>query len=67
MEIAEVSIYVSSIVLLIIYILIEKRNSYRKGFDDGVEYYSHTVEKLLDHINQWNKKAKEAGIDLAAN
>lgn len=66
MTIAEVLAYVCSIVCLTIYIHFEKRNSYQKGFSDGVEHYSNMVEEVLHRTNQWNKEAEEAGMNLTA-
>lgn len=59
-------LYVCSIICLFIYIHSEKRRSYKKGFSDGVEHYSDTVNETLRYINQWNKEAEEAGIPLTA-
>ena len=67
MEIAEVLIYVCSIVCFTIYIHFEKRSSYQKGFSDGVKHYSDMVEEVLHHTNQWNKEAEEAGMNLTAH
>lgn len=53
-------------VLFTIYIHFERRNSYQKGFSDGVEQYSNMANQVLDHINKLNKEAEEAGMDFKA-
>lgn len=66
MQIVEVLIYVLLVAGLTIYIYFEKRDSYQKGFSDGVEHYSKMVDEVLHQTNQWNKKAEESGMDLIA-
>lgn len=66
MQIVEVLIYVLLIAGLTIYIHFEKRDSYQKGFSDGVEHYSKLVDEVLYQTNRWNKKAEEAGTGLTA-
>lgn len=66
MGIGEVLVYVGLIAMLTIYIHFEKRNSYQKGFQDGVEHYSNLVEKALHQINRFNRESEENGMDLRA-
>ncbi len=54
--IGEFLVYVALIVCLTIYIHFEKRNSYQKGFSDGVEHYSKLVDEVLHSTVQWNKE-----------
>lgn len=63
MGIAEVLAYACSIVFLTIYI---KWSSYKKGFSDGVKYFSDIVADVLRHINQLQKEAEEAGMPFKA-
>lgn len=54
MQIVEVLIYVLLIAGLTIYIHFEKRDSYQKGFSDGVEHYSKMVEEVLHQTRPLN-------------
>lgn len=60
MGIGEVLVYVCLIAMFTIYIHFEKRHNYKKGFSDGIKHYSDMVER----VNQWNKEAEKAGMDL---
>lgn len=58
MGIIEILICICLIVCLTIYIHIEKLNSYKEGFLDGVKHYSNMVEEVLHCTNQWNKETE---------
>lgn len=67
MGIAEVLVYVGLIAMLTIYIHFEKRNSYQKGFSDGVKHYSDLVDEVLHGINRFNREAEESGTSFSAH
>lgn len=66
MGIIKVLVYVCLITCFTVYIHFEKRNSYQKGFSDGVKHYSDLVEEVLHRTNQWNKEMEDAGMNLTA-
>lgn len=66
MGIAEILVYVCSIICLTIYISFAKRNSYQKGFSDGVKHYSDMVDEVLHDVNRFNRESEENGMDLRA-
>ena len=67
MEIVKDLLYLCSIIFFTIYVHIEKRNSYNKGFFFFFYHYSDMVEEVLHHTNQWNKEAEENGTPVTAH
>lgn len=59
MLIVKVLVYVCLIVCLAIYIHFEKLKCYRKGFSDGMDYYSKMVEEDCLVTNELRRSSEE--------